>query len=92
MLAIVIPETLLDEILFLIFLPIILSPASTRWSLFYNLYPFIFLSEFIIGFSSIGGPNRNPPNCTILDNRVFEKLVLADNHFQMLYEFLKFVY
>ena len=46
----------------------------------------------MIEFSSIGGPNRNPPNCTILDNRVFEKLVLADNHFQMLYEFLKFVY
>ena len=66
---------------FCFFLPIILSPASTRWSLFYNLYPLVFLSEFIIAFYSIGGPNRNPPNCTILDNRVFEKLVLADESF-----------
>ena len=73
----VIPEPVFDEIPFLTFLPIILSLAFTRISLFNFLVPVFFnsfLTEFIIGFAnyvisgSIGGPNRNLPNCTILEN------------------------
>ena len=28
-----------------------------------------------------GGPNRNPPNCTILDNWVLENFILTDESF-----------
>ena len=73
----VIREPVVDEIPFLIFLPIILSPASSRISAVNFLVPVFFncfTNEFIIGFAndvisgSTGGPNRNHPNCTILGN------------------------
>ena len=34
----------------------------------------------------------NPPDCIILDNRVFENFVLADDHLQKLYKVSKLVY
>ena len=80
----VIPEPVIDEIPFLIFLPIILSPTSTRISLFNFLEPIffdVFAIEFINGISSLagrlnksgeinslGGININPPDRTISDN------------------------
>ena len=79
----VIPEPVTDELQLLIFLPIILIPASTRISLFNFSVPVIFNSFanelmltndviFLIGV--IGRPkisretNRNYPNCIILEN------------------------
>ena len=67
----VIPEPVIDEILFLIFLPIILSLVSTRrllfislGSIFFNPLSYEFAIEFFIAFAiylisliSIGGPN-----------------------------------
>ena len=74
----VIHEPLIDEIPFLIFLPIILCPASTRISLFNFLVPVFldfFTNESAIGFAndyvtsgSIVGPIVNSPNGVILDN------------------------
>ena len=82
---------------FLIFLPIILSLVSTRrvlsislGSLFLNSVPYEFFIEFansIISLTGIdepiilGGPNRYPPNYTILDNWVFENFILANEQF-----------
>ena len=49
--------------------------------------------DFIIGFANdvisgiiggqniLGGPNRNPPNCTFLDNWIFEDFILANEPF-----------
>ena len=79
----VIPEPVTDELQLLIFLPIILIPASTRISLFNFSVPVIFNSFanelmltndviFLVGV--IGRPNtssetnRNYPNCIILEN------------------------
>ena len=58
----VIPEPLIDEIPLLIFLPIISRHVSRQ-----NLLSISLGSLFI-----------NPPNCTILDNQVFENSILAD--------------
>ena len=75
----VIPKPVIDEFSFLLFLPIILSLASTRISLF-NLLVYVFFNsftnEFVIEFAGdhiissniLGVANRSPPNCTILDN------------------------
>ena len=72
------------KFLFLIYLPIILSPLSTRrllsislGSLFFNSFPYEFFIELANDIISLirmvepnilGGPNRNSPNFTILDN------------------------
>ena len=74
-----IPQPVIDEIRFLILLPIILSPVSTKrllsislGSLFFNFFPNKFFLEFgdditfLIGESNIlSSSNRNPHNCTI---------------------------
>ena len=85
------PVTLLK-----LFLPIILSPVSTKrlvssslGALFFNSFTNEFFIEFpgddiislIIEANILGGPNRYPPKCTILDNWVFEDFVLADETF-----------
>ena len=85
------PVTLLE-----LFLPIILSPVSTKrlvssslGALFFNSFTNEFFIEFpgddiislITEANILGGPNRNPPKCTILDNWVFEDFVLADETF-----------
>ena len=71
---------------------IILSPVSKKCLLSISLGSLLFnslLNEFLIEFadyiiSLIGepkislGPNRNPPNSTILDKWVFENFILAD--------------
>ena len=92
----VIPEPVTDELQLLIFLPIILIPASSRISLFNFSVPVIFNSFanelmltndviFLIGV--IGRPkissetNRNYPNCIILENWIFEDILLADEPF-----------
>ena len=92
----VIPEPVTDELQLIIFLPIILIPASSRISLFNFSVPVIFNSFanelmltndviFLIGV--IGRPkissetNRNYPNCIILENWIFEDIVLADEPF-----------
>ena len=81
--------------LFLIFLPFILSPVSRKSllsislrSLFFNSFEkhfSIVLADdivFLIGESNIlDGLNRNPPNGTILSNWVFKKFILADKRF-----------
>ena len=56
----VIPEPIIEEISFLIILPIILSPASTRRLLFNSLGPAFcnsFLNEFATEFIIIDGGN-----------------------------------
>ena len=79
MFARVIPELLIDEIPFLTFLLIILSPASTTKSLLNFLKHVIidsFTNEFVTEFANDmislidedDEPNRNPPNYAILDN------------------------
>ena len=71
----VIPEHVVDEISFLIFLLVILNRACTRISSFIFLVTVFFnsfLKEFVIEFANdlisliggIVGPNRNRPNCT----------------------------
>ena len=73
----VIHKPIIDEILFLIFLPIILSAASTRISLFNCLVPVLFNYFLTIIFAIIvisligviGEPGS--PNCTLLDNWAF---------------------
>ena len=92
----VIPEPVTDELQLLIFLPITLIPASTRISLFNFSVPVIFNSFanelmltndviFLIGV--IGRPNtsietnRNYPNWKILENWIFEDIILADEPF-----------
>ena len=76
----VIGEPVIDEILFLIFLSIKLSPAFTKISLSIFLAPIVFDSiELINGTISLlnitsdGRQNVNPPDC-ILDNRVLKIL------------------
>ena len=76
-------EPVIDEIHFLISLPIKLSPASTKVSLFNNVAPISFDSfaneltngiSLLVGsntlgeIASLGRLNINPYNCTILDN------------------------
>ena len=92
----VIPETVIDEIPFLIFLQSKLSPASTIVSLFKFLAPISFDSFAIeltnymsplLGLNTSGRINSsdgltiNPPNYTILNNGVFENFVLANEAF-----------
>ena len=83
----VVPKPVIDEILFSIFLRIILRLASKRISLFNYLVPVFFnsfLNECLIEFANdvisligcIDQPNRNPLDCTILDNDVFENIKL----------------
>ena len=44
------------------------------------------------GIKSLGGPNINPLNCTILDNCVFENFILASEPFaKALQSFAKFL-
>ena len=80
----VIPELLIDEIPFLIFLPILSSRVSTRrllsisiGSLFFNSFPYEFANEFIVQnggndksglVPSIALGAMNPPDCIILEN------------------------
>ena len=88
----VIPERVTDETYFLIFLQIILSPISIRIlqfnylvSVLFNSFTYEFATEFIV----LNGGNKitikpgiiNPPNCTILNNWVFESSILADEPF-----------
>ena len=84
-------ELVIDEILFSIFWLIILSLASTKTSLF-NFLALVFFDSFAIEFTNditplvgrlniSGKSSIHPPNCTILDNWVFENLILVDKPF-----------
>ena len=53
---------------------------------------FISLIGGIGGSNILGGPHRNPCNCTIWDKWVFENFILADEPLQKLCEFLKLAY
>ena len=73
----IIPEPIIDNIHFLILLPIILSPASTRMSLFFLVHALFNSSKNesandvvsgIIGEPDIDKRVINPPNGTIFDN------------------------
>ena len=87
----VISESVIDEIPSLIFLPVMLSPGSSKMSLFTFLAPFLFdyfAIEFTNDISPLAGrfnisrkSSINPPNCTILDNWVFENFILVDEPF-----------
>ena len=81
---------------FLSFLPIILRSVSRKrllsiylGSLFFNSFTNEFFIEFtggdiislIVKPNILGGPNRNSPNWTILDNWVLKNLILADEPF-----------
>ena len=71
-----------------------LSPVSTKrlsisWgTLLFNSFPNKFFIEFaddiisLIGeLNVLSAPNRNPPNCTILDNWVSKSFILANEPF-----------
>ena len=84
------PKPLIDEIPFLIFLPIILSPTSARISSF-KFWVLMFFNSFKYGYRALNGKLtklsksvisvKNSPACIILDNRVFENFILVDEPF-----------
>ena len=83
----VIPKPVIDEIPFLIFLPIILSPASTKISLFEVFYSFAAnltnnINPWVSKLKTSGRLNKSPPDFIILDNWVFKNFVLADGLFE----------
>ena len=91
----VIPEPVSDKIPLLIFLSIMLIPASTRMSSriwFFSTCNLYFFGKWILWWcyfliSVTGRPNipseanRNYPNRTILENWVVENFILADEPF-----------